>query len=153
MEQSHKKPVSSEIDIIKNEKLGYNSSITLSSKQFNEVFYYSRDFKTLKDYKLLSIKLNIPFTGNDTTDSRSRILLYLDNEPICDGSIYNSQPWEFKPLNLEGFGFNVKNGNHKLQLKCCVNMGNLNIPHYNELEIEGTIEPKLFGNLIIIGQN
>ena len=70
MEQSHKKPVSSEIDIIKNEKLGYNSSITLSSKQFNEVFYYSRDFKTLKDYKLLSIKLNIPFTGNDTTDSR-----------------------------------------------------------------------------------
>ena len=153
MEQSHKKLVSSEIDIIKNEKLGYNSSIIVSSKELNEVFYYSRDFKTLKDYKLLSIKLNIPFTGNNTAGSRSRILLYLDNEPICDGSIYNQSPWEIKPLNLEGFGFNVKNGNHKLQLKCCVNMGNLNIPHYNELEIEGTIEPKLFGNLIIIGQN
>ena len=153
MEQSHKKPVSSEIDIIKNEKLGYNSSIIVSSKELNEVFYYSRDFKTLKDYKLLSIKLNIPFTGNDTTDSRSRILLYLDNEPICDGSIYNSQPWEFKPLNLEGFGFNVKNGNHNLQLKCCVDKGNLHIPHFKEGFIESTIEPKLFGNLIIIGQN
>ena len=76
MEQSHKKLVSSEIDIIKNEKLGYNSSIIVSSKELNEVFYYSRDFKTLKDYKLLSIKLNIPFTGNDTAGSRSRILLY-----------------------------------------------------------------------------
>ena len=58
MEKHLTKPVSSEIDIIKNEKIGYNSSITTSSKQLTEVFYYSRDFTTLKDYKLLSIKLN-----------------------------------------------------------------------------------------------
>ena len=79
--------------------------------------------------------------------------MYLDNEPICDGSIFNTSSWELKPLNLEGFGFNVKTGNHQLRLKCCVDKGNLNIPHFYETLIENTIEPKLFGNLIIIGQN
>ena len=153
MEKTPNKSVSSTIEIIKTKKIGYNNHITISSNQLNEVFHYSRDFITLKDYKLLSIKLNIPFTGNNTSDSRSRILLYLDNEPICDGSIYNTNSWELKPLHLEGIGFNVKAGNHHLKLKCCVNKGILYIPHFDSVSIENTIEPKLFGNLVIIGQN
>ena len=56
----YNKSVSLTIDIIKKEKIGYDNHIIVSSKELTEVFHYSRDFMTLKDYKLLTIKLNIP---------------------------------------------------------------------------------------------
>ena len=43
----------------------------------------------------------------------------------------NEVNWELKPLFLEGIGINVKSANHKLKLMCCVDGGELNIPHYN----------------------
>lgn len=141
----------SSFDIIKNEKIGYNCGITVTSSNLTEIYHYSREFITHIDYKLLSIKLNIPYTGNNG-NNRSRIILYLDNEAICDGSIYNSN-WELRPFQLEGICVNVKAGNHKLKLMCCVDAGKLYIPAFGIDCIENTIKPEIFGKLIIIGQN
>ena len=143
----------SSLNIIKNEKIGYNNSIEISSKELTEVYHYSREFMTFSDYKLLTIKLSIPFTGNGNRSARSRVILYLDDEELCDGSMYNTYEWELKPIHLEGIGINVKEGKHKLMLKCCVDSGTLYIPHYNEKLIENTVKPSVFGRLIIIGQN
>ena len=144
------KPISS-FDIIKNEKIQYNCGIKISSSQLTEVFHYSREFITRIDYKLLSVKLNIPYTGNDG-DNRSRIILYLDDEAICDGSIYNSR-WELRPFQLEGIGVNVKAGSHKVKLMCCVDAGTLFIPALGSDCIENTIKPEIFAKMIIIGMN
>ena len=79
----------SSFDVIKNEKIRYNSAIMLSNTKLTEVYHYSREFVTYIDYKLLSVKLNIPYTGHDSPERRARIILYLDDEEIYDGSIYN----------------------------------------------------------------
>jgi len=145
--------VSSSLDIIRNEKIGYNNHIKIDSKELTEVYHYSREFVTIFDYKLLTLKLSIPFTGNDIADARSRVILYLDDEELCDGSMYNTYSWELKPLHLEGIGVNIKAGKHKLKLKCCVDKGALYIPHFLTSGIENTVKPSIFAKLIIIGQN
>ena len=80
----------SNFDIILNEKIRYTNSITVTSRDFIEIPHYTREIVTDKDYKLLMIKLNIPFTANQDRDSRSRILLYLDNEMLGDFTMHNS---------------------------------------------------------------
>ena len=149
------KPISiSSFDVIKNEKINYSYPIIISSTTLTEVYHYSREFETYIDYKLLSVKLNIPYTGHDTKERRARIVLYLDDEEIYDGSIYNGpQRWELRPINLEGIGQNIKAGNHKIKLMCCVDGGSLYIPAFGIDFIENTVKPEIFGKMIIIGQN
>ena len=53
----------SNLDILKNETIKYNNSIIISLKKLEEVYFYSRDINTSKDYKLISIKLNIPLVA------------------------------------------------------------------------------------------
>ena len=65
------KPISS-FDIIKNEKIGYNSEIGVTSTELIEVYHYSREFITHIDYKLLKVKLNIPYTGLDSKEKRPK---------------------------------------------------------------------------------
>ena len=141
------------IHVIRNETINYNNSIVINSRKLSEVFCYSREFKTPHDIKVLTVKLDIPFTGNDTIGSRSRILLYLDDTLLCDGTMHNQDQWELKPLHLEGICVDVKPGIHKLKLMCCVDKGNLHIPHYHTAYIEHTIDPKISGKLVIIEQN
>ena len=143
----------SSVHIIKNERIKYNETINISSTQLTEVFHYSREFKTLHEFKMITVILDIPFTGNNTAKTRSRILLYLDDELLCDGTICNQSSWELKPLHLEGIAVDVKPGNHRVKLMCCVNGGILNIPHYNKGDIEYTIKPEISGKMVIIGQN
>ena len=72
---------------------------------------------------------------------------------ICDGTMWSHVEWEMKPLNLEGIAADIKKGEHKLKLKCCVNGGKLQIPYYDTKSILYSIKPELSGKLIIIGQN
>ena len=97
----------SSVHIIQNQRINYNNSITINTPQLTEVYHDTREFKTCHEFKMLTVVLNIPFTGNDTADARSRILLYLDDELLCDGSVYNTNPWELKPLHLEGIAVDV----------------------------------------------
>ena len=143
----------SSVHVIKNERIHYNSSVTINSPNLTEVYYYTREFKTIHEFKMLTVILDIPFTGNKTACSRSRILLYLDDELLCDGTIYNQVEWELKPLHLQGITFNVRPGDHKVRLMCCVDKGILHIPCYVGKCIENTIKPELSGKIVIIGQN
>ena len=141
-------------DIIKNEKINYNCRITVKSHILTEVYHYSREFETYIDYKILTVKLNIPYTGGDKKFQRSRILLYLDDEPICDGSIFcGTHDMDLRPIYLEGISQNVKAGKHKIKLMCSVDDGTLHIPAFDIKYIENTIKPEIFGTMIIIGQN
>ena len=88
---------------------------------------------------MLDIKLTIPFTSKDTDNSRSKILLYLDDELLCDGSIYNSIKWILRLIHL--------------MVKSLIQNQEINIPHIHFNGIKYTKEPKLNGTLVIIGYN
>ena len=143
----------STIDILKNETIRYNSPILVNSHKLNEVYHYTREFITEIDYKLITIRLNIPLTGIDLKKCYARILLYLDDKMLCDGSIWSHVDWELKPIFLEGSGVNIKKGIHKIKLMCSVTGGNLNIPYFDITSELYTIKPELSSQLTIIAQN
>ena len=132
----------------------YNDSIKIDSKSLIEVYHYTRIFNTNKKYKMCTVRLSIPFTGNNGGSGvRSRILLYLDEELICDGSMHNGIQWELKPLQLYGEVFELKPGEHIVRLKCCVSDNELYIPHYNLKGVEFTIKPEISGKMVVLGFN
>ena len=103
---------------------------------------------------MCTVRLSIPFTGNNGgLGVRSRILLYLDEELICDGSINNGSSWELKPLQLYGETFDLKPGEHTIKLMCCVSGNELFIPHLNLGGIEYTIKPEISGKMVALGFN
>ena len=144
---------SSNFDVLKNETIKYNNSVEVKTRELSEVYYYTRDINTDRDYKLLTIKLNIPLVAIDSKQNYARILLYFDDQMICDGTMWSHVEWELKPLCLEGIVTNLKKGEHKLKLKCCVTGGTLNIPYYSTETILYTIKPELSGKLVVIGHN
>ena len=141
------------LNIIMNETIKYNNSILIQSNTLIETYHYSRTFNIDMNFKLINIKLNIPLVGIDKEKQYARILLYFDDEMICDGSIWSHIPWELKPLFLEGIATNVKEGNHKIKLMCCVTGGSLNIPYFDTKSVLFKIKPELSSKLIVIGQN
>ena len=140
------------LDILKEEKISYSSSVTFNFKTLEEIQFYTREFTTTKNYKLCTVDLNIPMTGKDTA-GRTRLLLYLDDEMIFDASSHDPTKWCLKPLIISAKKINLLTGFHRLKLMGCVDSGNFNIPHYNIGTIEETINPRISGRLCIIGQN
>ena len=143
----------SSIDVIKDEKISYSSSVTFNSKTLEEIPFYTREFTTLKNYKLCNIDLYIPMTGNDTANHRARILLYLDDEMIFDATCYDPINWNLKCLVISAKKINLLAGFHRMKILGCVDGGTFQIPHFNLNGIENTISPKISGKLCIIGQN
>ena len=150
MEAKH----SNSFDKLLCQTIKYNDSIKIVSKTLTEVYHYTRIFNTTKNYKMCTVRLSIPFTGNNGgLGVRSRILLYLDEELICDGSIHNGSSWELKPLQLYGETFDLKPGEHTIKLMCCVSGNELFIPHLNLGGIEYTIKPEISGKMVALGFN
>ena len=143
----------SSIDVIKDEKISYSSSVTFNSKTLEEIPFYTREFTTLKNYKLCNIDLYIPMSGNDTANHRARILLYLDDEMIFDATCYDPINWNLKCLVISAKKINLLAGFHRMKILGCVDGGTFQIPHFNLNCIENTISPKISGKLCIIGQN
>ena len=137
--------------VIKDEKIGYNQSVIVNSKELTEVFYYSREFDTFINFKLCTVQLNIPYSGLRGYESVARILLYLDEDLICDGSIYSKEAYILRPLNLSGYKSNLIAGHHKLILKACTNNAELHIPHININGSEYIIKPPISGSILIVG--
>ena len=137
--------------VIKDEKIGYNQSVIVNSKELTEVFYYSREFETYINFKLCTVQLNIPYSGLRGYESVARILLYLDEDLICDGSIYSKEAYILRPLNLSGYKSNLIAGHHKLILKACTNNAELHIPHININGSEYIIKPPISGSILIVG--
>ena len=146
-------PSNSNLNIIKDEKIGYNQSIIINSKELNEVFHYSREFDTNIDYKLLTVQLNIPYTATMENYSMARILLYLDEDMIYDGTICSHAGLVLRPLNLFGHKSHFRAGHHKIKLMACTSSGELHIPHLNLKGLEFLIKPSLSGSYLILGYN
>ena len=144
-------PNLSSIDVIKSEKIGYNKSVIVNSRQLSEVFYYSREFDTNIIYKLCTVQLNIPYTGIRGNNTIARILLYLDNDMIYDATIYTKESYILRPLNLSGHKCNLQPGHHTLKLFACTSKDELHIPHLSKLGPEFLIQPPISGSYLIIG--
>ena len=144
-------PPHSSIDVIKSEKIGYNQSIIVNSMQLSEVYYYSREFDTNMNYKLCTVQLNIPYSGIIIKGTIARIILYLDDEAIYDGSIYHVEDYILRPINLCGHKINLMAGHHKIKLMACTNNEELHIPHLNVQGSENIIKPAIFGSYLVIG--
>ncbi|KAG4104423.1 hypothetical protein H8356DRAFT_926908 [Neocallimastix lanati (nom. inval.)] len=141
-------------DILYSQKIMYNSNVTVFNRDFTEVAFYSRNFCATKDYNFVKVELNIPFTGIDNANHRARIVVYIDDEVICDSTIHTPANWILYPLFISGFSLNVKEGMHMFKIKACVDDGGtLYIPHVNPDCIESTKEPKISGSLLITGTN
>ena len=127
-------------------------------KSLTEVSFYTRDFTTEGSFKLVNIKINIPFVGNNEGNRngclcRNRILAYIDDELACDSSITSYTEWNLQNLNIDGFITDLKPGKHTLRIKACVNFGTLYIPFLNNSYIELTIKPPLSCGMLITGFN
>ena len=141
------------LDILKEEKITYSSHVTCSSKTLVEIPFYTREFTTTKNYKLCTVDLSIPMTGNENGGKRTRLLLYLDDEMIFDASCYDPSDWCLKCLVISAKKINLLAGFHRIKLLGCVDGGIFYIPHYSTGSIENTISPQMSGKLCIIGQN
>ena len=146
-------PISSQFDIIKDEKIGYNQTITVNSSLLSEIYHYSREFDTNKNYKLCTVQLNIPYSGIRGFETIARILLYLDNEMIYDGTIYTKNAYILRPINLSGHKTNLQAGHHTLKLFACTSNAELHIPHLNIMGPENIIQPAISGSYLVIGYN
>ena len=144
-------PISSQFDIIKDEKIGYNQTITVNSALLSEIYHYSREFDTNKNYKLCTVQLNIPYSGIRGFETIARILLYLDNEMIYDGTIYTKNAYILRPINLSGHKTNLQAGHHTLKLFACTNNAELHIPHLSIMGPENIIQPAISGSYLVIG--
>ena len=133
------------------QKLEFIAPVLIDQKTLTEVPYYTREFKTEQIYNIVQVNINIPYTSMDTDCSHGKILTFLDNEMICDSTIYNSKQWELKPLTIIGYVHNLPIGNHKMKILACVDKGTLNLPHLWKNGIEYTIKPIVSGSMTIIG--
>ncbi len=105
----------SNFKILLSQKLKFNCSISIDDKSLTEVSFYTRDFTTEENFKLINVKINIPFVGNNEGNrngclTRNRILTYIDDELACDSSITSYKEWELQNLNIDGFIIDLKPG-------------------------------------------
>jgi len=139
--------------ILYSQKIFYKSKVKFSNRKFSEINFYSRNFKTNKNYNLVKIEMCIPFTGLDTAEKRARIVAYIDNEVICDLTIHTPKKWLLRPIYISGFSLNVNEGKHRFKIKACVESGNLYIPYVESGFFKKPEEPKKFCSLLITGIN
>ena len=138
--------------------MSFNSSITIQDKSLTEVSFYTRDFTTEENFKLINVKINIPLVGNNEGNRngclcRNRILTYIDDQLACDSSITSYTEWNLQNLNIDGFITDLKPGKHTLRIKACVNFWTLYIPFLNKSYNEFTIKPPLSCGILITGHN
>ena len=146
-------PMSTSMKLIHFEKVDFDNSVEIKSQDLQEVPWCQKNFYTDKELSLCTININIPYVGPLFTEwSSSKIVLFLDGEPIYTGQINSHVTNPFIPLFISGDKPYLKSGLHKISLKACVTKGgNLNIPHVNRGNIEFTIEPKNFATIKVLG--
>jgi len=128
----------------------YTTSIHVQSKGFTTIPKYTKRVFT-NDMDYLEVTYRIPFTGNQVTNSRSRLTVMFDQTVVTTFAKYNTHPWELNDVVLTGRVYNVKRGNHIVKILGAVDRGILNVPHFNPGLIENTLDPKINGNLYLFG--
>ena len=138
-------------DVFLDEKITYTASISTASTTLTEVTQYTRTITTVINYPNADFRISIPFTGNQISGRRSRVIVYCDTEAIYDATMYSSGTWDLHPLSIVASKVNLLVGNHVIKILTAVDGGTLYIPHYNPTLIEATISPQMFGRLTYLG--
>ena len=137
--------------ILLHEVSEFTGPITLNQKSLTNVAFYTRKVKAITDYMVVNVNINIPLTGNNIAGQYSRIITYFDNEVICDSTIYNSDKWELKPLTINGYVKNVRQGEHTITIKAAVSAGTLHIPRFDSNRVAETIKPRIQYSYFVAG--
>ena len=146
-------PLGTTMKLIHFERIYFDKAVEIKSNQLQDVSWCQKNFYTDKELSLCTVAINIPYVGNLNNESwtQSKIVLFLDDEPIYTGMINSHTTNRLSPLFITGDKPYLKSGNHKISLKACVQEGgNLNIPHINPNCFE-LVEPKIFGSIKILG--
>ena len=125
--------------------------ITINQKSLTNIAFYTRKVKAITDYMVVNVNINIPLTGNENAGQYSRIITYFDNEIICDSTIYNTDAWELKPLAINGYVKNVRQGEHTITIKAAVSAGTLYIPYFDSNSVAETIKPRIQYSYFVAG--
>ena len=125
--------------------------IAITQKSLTNVAFYTRKVKAITDYMVVNVNINIPLTGNDSGGQYSRIITYFDDEVICDSTIYNSDAWELKPITINGYVKNVRQGEHTITIKAAVSAGTLHIPRFDSNSVAETIKPRIQYSYFVAG--
>ena len=147
-------PMSTAMKLTHFERINFDNSVEIKSKQLQEIPWCQKYFYTEKELSLCTININIPYVGHIHNQDwmQSKIVLFLDEEPIYTGMINSHTTNRLSPLFISGDKPNLKAGNHKISLKACVSEGgNLNIPHLNRDNLEFKAEPQIFASIKILG--
>ena len=137
--------------ILFHKKYNYSSSILIHETTLTEVPYYTNEFITEQIYNIVQVNINIPYTYI-SDHSHGKILTYLDDEMICDSTIY-APTNVIRPLTIIGYVQNLCKGKHLVKIMACSSVGEgvLNLPHINPKYIEYTLKPVVSGSITIIG--
>jgi hypothetical protein len=135
---------------INSEIIDFTDSVSTNSLKWSEIPFYTRSID-INQMDVLEISFHIPFSGNDTGNSRSRIRLTFDDTEVVSSMKYNPQPWELSDLTLSGKVYNIRKGTHTIKLMVAVDRGTFYMPHYNTALIENTLQPPLTGRFSAFG--
>ena len=152
-------PTSVSMKLLHFEKVDFDNSVEIQSKNLQTVPWCQKNFYADKDLALCTVNINIPYVGNiynniNNSWMSSKIVLFLDDEPIYTGEFNSHTTNLLRPLSITADKPYLKAGQHKISLKACITdngTGKLNIPHFNLSNIENTVEPKNFAIIKIIG--
>ena len=140
----------SNIRILLHDKISYNCDITIVGNELKEIPHYTRTFYADRDFTLCTINLSIPYTGNCKAYGRSKIVLFLDQEPICTEMMVSHSDWDLSNKTMiVNYPF-LKKGEHKIYVKAAVDDGRLFMPHFLVGALD-TAEPAIFGLVTVVG--
>ena len=149
-------PTSNMMKLIHFEKINFDKTVEIKSKELTMVPWCQKIFYIDKSIALCTVNINIPYVGNATSDdswNSSKIVLFIDDEPIYTGQINSHSIYDLRPLFISADKPYLKEGQHKLSLKACVYKEDhkLAIPFVDLNDVENTVEPKNFATIKIIG--
>ena len=110
--------MSTTMKLIHFEKINFDYSVEIKSKDLQEVSWCQKQFYTDKDLSLCTININIPYVGPICREwNSSKIVLFLDDGPIYTRQINSHRTNPLNPLIISCDNPNLKYGLHKLSLK------------------------------------
>ena len=96
-------PMSTSMKLIHFEKVDFDNSVEIKSQDLQEVPWCQKNFYTDKELSLCTININIPYVGPLFNEwSSSKIVLFLDDEPIYTGQINSHVKYPIIPLFISG---------------------------------------------------
>eukprot|EP01121_Diplochlamys_sp_Union-15-3_P022189 TRINITY_DN936_c0_g1_i3.p1 TRINITY_DN936_c0_g1~~TRINITY_DN936_c0_g1_i3.p1 ORF type:complete len:354 (-),score=80.21 TRINITY_DN936_c0_g1_i3:45-1106(-) len=102
-------------------------------------------------FDFVTVTWTIPFCGNDTKGARTRILLKINDDFVCENSHFSVDEWGLQTIIFNATLSDVAPRDWVFQLYAVSDKGNVHLPHFNPACIESTVEPHLFSTFDLVG--